>query len=256
MKKLAKKRQARKVIKPKNKVYFEKPKNNYPTLYLCADISINHCGLVLLDDSKCKVAAITDLSKPSLKYPEEIFKSDFNDLKNSQFGFRLFRSLMLRDYHYLNMFDYLFSDYNLYNLYNIELYMEGYAYGAKGTIFEIAEITQTFKMFAYDYFFRNRVQNFELYTLPPMTLKKFITGDGHATKNDIKNELYKKYSINFTDYDCELKGSDISEDLNDAFALVKFGSEFNKWQLGEKTEHNYSDYFNSLKEETILGFRR
>jgi hypothetical protein len=244
----------RKKVERKSKIYFSKPQNDYPTLYLGADISINHCGLVLLDDNndnKFKSAAITSLTKPSSEY-SNIFKLNTDNCKKPQLGFRLCRTYEIQSL-YEQIFDYLFCEHKNYNL---ELYMEGYAYGAKGTVFEIAEISQTFKMFAYDWCQKNKVHNFGLYTVPPMTLKKFITGNGHAIKDDIKNELYQKYKLDLSYYDCELKGSDISEDMNDAFALTKFGSEFNKWQLGKVCEYNYSDYFSSLKEETILGFRR
>lgn len=242
------KKRAQKIAEKRNKyskIYY--PLNKKKTIYLGADISVNHCALVTLktESFEIKETAITTFAEPAKSY-SNIFKI-VEDVNNPNLGPKLNRALSTRLL-YQKMLDYLFLKTDL-SKYDINVYIEGYAYGAKGALFDIAEMTQTFKLFLNDYF-KSKIN---LYTITPNTLKKFITGKHNAKKDLMRESILSKYNVDFTHYDCLLKGSDISEDMCDAFSLAKFGYEFDLWQLDNKINNKY---FGKLKEETILGFRR
>ena len=84
------------------------------------------------------------------------------------------------------------------------IFIEDYAHGAKGaaksTLYEIGGIIR--------YELTNVNKTF--YTVPPTSLKKFVTGKGNCSKSLILKEVYKRWKI---DVD--------SDNIADAVGLVK-----------------------------------
>jgi Holliday junction resolvasome RuvABC endonuclease subunit len=80
--------------------------------------------------------------------------------------------------------------------------LEGYAYGAKGHVFEIGEATGDLKR-------RIWQNNIPLRIYDPTSIKMFITGTGNADK-----ELMRKY------YDGKIAIESINEDIIDAYHIT------------------------------------
>lgn len=88
------------------------------------------------------------------------------------------------------------------------VFVEGYAFGATGQVFNIAELSGYIK--------------YQLYTgdctaviqVPPTSLKKYITGKGNAKKDLMLKEVYKKYNVDFFD-----------DNIADAYALARMAYE-------------------------------
>lgn len=59
------------------------------------------------------------------------------------------------------------------------VYLEGYALGARGKVFSIAENTAILKQ-------RLLQEDIEVHIIPPTVIKKFATGKGNASKDEMK----------------------------------------------------------------------
>lgn len=71
----------------------------------------------------------------------------------------------------------------------VTVFYEGYSMGShSGRNFDIGEMGGVLKMFAYTH-------NIPLVLVPPSVLKKFITGKGNASKEEVILKLYKRYGF-------------------------------------------------------------
>ena len=86
---------------------------------------------------------------------------------------------------------------------------EGYSMGShSGRNFDIGELGGVLKMFAH-------TQGFPLLLVPPTVLKKYITGKGNASKEEVVLKLYKKFGFEAT-----------QNDKADAIGLFLFGEAY------------------------------
>jgi Holliday junction resolvasome RuvABC endonuclease subunit len=84
--------------------------------------------------------------------------------------------------------------------------LEGLAFGNKHSLVAMVEIATAIKMGLQD------LQNVDILLCPPNVLKKFVTGNGAATKDLMLKEAYKKFGFDYTD-----------NDENDAACLALLG---------------------------------
>jgi len=84
-------------------------------------------------------------------------------------------------------------------------YIEEISFGSSGSGSD--------QLAALNYFIRVfLLQNkFVFYTVPPTTLKKFITGNGQCKKNLMLKEVYKRWTVDYVD-----------DNLCDAYSLSRF----------------------------------
>lgn len=82
--------------------------------------------------------------------------------------------------------------------------IENYAYAARGQVFNIGELGGVIKLLLFE-------SDINIITVPPTTLKKFVTGKGNAKKELMLKYVYKKFKFD-TD----------NNNICDAFALGKY----------------------------------
>lgn len=87
-------------------------------------------------------------------------------------------------------------------------FIEGYAFGAKGHVFDIAECTGIVK---YQFFHHGGGLRYVI--VPPTLLKKYLTGKGVAPKDIMIKEVYKQYGFDTN-----------NNNIADAVALGMMGS--------------------------------
>jgi Holliday junction resolvasome RuvABC endonuclease subunit len=83
------------------------------------------------------------------------------------------------------------------NLNSMLIYIEGYAMGAKGRVFDIGELGGVVKLILYRH-------NCNYKVIPPTVLKKFVIGRGAGEgtkKEDMKLFAYKKWGMEFDNND-------------------------------------------------------
>lgn len=104
--------------------------------------------------------------------------------------------------------------------------LEGYSYGSVGrSLFELGEVGGAVRILSYDLGIRFEV-------VPPKTLKKYITGNGNADKEIMKNSVESKYKKTFE-----------TSDETDAYGLAVMTAE-----LGPDSIH---DYCYEIKKEKV-----
>ena len=98
---------------------------------------------------------------------------------------------------------------NILAKYNVEyLVIEGYSFGSRGSsIFDLGEIGGAVRVLAHDL-------KIPVEVVPPKTLKKYITGNGNASKEEMSEAVLKKYSKSFK-----------TSDETDAFSLILLAKE-------------------------------
>lgn len=89
------------------------------------------------------------------------------------------------------------------------VFVEGYAYGACGQVFSIAELSGFIKHKLY--------ATTTVLQIPPTVLKKYITGTGMSKKELVLKEIYKRYKVDFYD-----------NNEADAFGLARCGYEISQ----------------------------
>ena len=85
------------------------------------------------------------------------------------------------------------------------VFVEDYAFAAKGQVFNIAELSGIIK-------FRLWSDAYPFLRIPPTSLKKFTTATGTAPKELMMKEVYKRYGVDFND-----------NNVADAYALARMG---------------------------------
>ena len=83
--------------------------------------------------------------------------------------------------------------------------IEDYAFAAAGRIASIAEWGGIARMVCFD-------AGVKILTVPPTTLKKYVTGRGNAKKDEMLLEVYKRWGQSFR-----------NDNMCDAYALAKAG---------------------------------
>ena len=146
--------------------------------FIGLDISVTGTGLVVLDKELYQVAAVCIESKPMPDWYQRVN--------------------MILDRVKL----YMPIDRKV----NAALFVEDYAYAAKGQVFNIAELSGIIK------FHIARVWNIPFLKIPPTTLKKFTTGTGTAPKELMMKEVYKRYGMDYN-----------NNNIADAYALARMG---------------------------------
>ncbi len=81
--------------------------------------------------------------------------------------------------------------------------LEGYSFGSMNKKFELGEVGSVVKLALFD-------NSHEVYTAAPKQLKKFVTGRGNATKEDVMNAIYARW-------DMDIK----NDNLADAYGLAQ-----------------------------------
>lgn len=122
-------------------------------------------------------------------------------------------NLMMERYHLLSTWS-----MDILKKHNVEhVGIEGYSFGSKGKVFNLAENAGVLKYKIWE-------NGIELLEIPPTTAKKFATGAGNANK-----ELMYQSFLEDTDYDIKGKIGDTTKgignpvsDLVDAYYMFKF----------------------------------
>jgi Holliday junction resolvasome RuvABC endonuclease subunit len=96
------------------------------------------------------------------------------------------------------------------------LVLEGYAMGAKGLIFNIAENTGALKRMFWE-------EGIKFITPAPTTVKKFFQGKGNANKEAMEAAFLAETSVDVKPIINQTKGSNPSSDIIDSYAMAKFG---------------------------------
>lgn len=99
-----------------------------------------------------------------------------------------------------------------------EVFIEGYAMGAKGMIFNIGEATGLVKWFLWN-------ENVPCYSIAPGTIKKQFNGKGNATKDKMYETFVEETGVELVkllDYNKSKIVSPVS-DIVDAYAIAKLG---------------------------------
>jgi Holliday junction resolvasome RuvABC endonuclease subunit len=87
----------------------------------------------------------------------------------------------------------------------IQIFIEGYAYGAKYQRESLAELGGVMRRYFY-------VNNLNFWVIPPTSVKTFVTGIGRASKNYMKKRTKEKWGHTFR-----------SDDVCDAHGLARLG---------------------------------
>jgi Holliday junction resolvasome RuvABC endonuclease subunit len=100
-----------------------------------------------------------------------------------------------------------------------EACLEGYAMGAKGKVFNIAENTALLK-------YQMWKHGIEYYIPSPMTVKKDFSGKGNSNKEAMHNAFIEKTSIDITQIiNVKAEKSPIS-DIVDSYAMLCYGIDY------------------------------
>ena len=86
--------------------------------------------------------------------------------------------------------------------------LEGYAMGAKGRVFDIAELGGIMKLLFLS-------EGFPIVLIPPMSLKVYACGKGNAKKEFVMKEIKARWGRSF-----------VSSDKADAFALQQYALDY------------------------------
>ena len=143
--------------------------------YVGLDISITGTGVVVLDRQLQRV--VTECIKTK---PQDDWYGRVNNIVSRIFGFIPSPVFCM-------------------------VFVEDYAFAAKGQVFNIAELSGIIK-------YRMWIDGYRFLRIPPTSLKKFTTATGTAPKELMMKEVYKRYNVDFND-----------NNVADAYALARMG---------------------------------
>ncbi len=89
----------------------------------------------------------------------------------------------------------------------VRVFFEHYIMGGVGRICDMAELAGYIKG-------RLRERQYDIYEVPPTTLKKFTAGSGRASKSDMIAACLRRYGVAF---------KDTEDNECDAYCLIEFG---------------------------------
>jgi hypothetical protein len=101
-----------------------------------------------------------------------------------------------------------------------KIFLEGYAFGAKGQIFNIGENTHSLKHKIWK--LKNYIPN-SYVTFAPGIIKKFATGKGNANKILMYDAFIAETSINLSNLFGVKPGASPISDIVDAYYICKLG---------------------------------
>jgi hypothetical protein len=96
------------------------------------------------------------------------------------------------------------------------LVLEGYAMGAKGLVFNIAENTGALKRVFWE-------EGIKFITPAPTVVKKFATGKGNSNKEKMEEAFLAETSFDVKTPINQKSGSNPSSDIIDSYYMAKFG---------------------------------
>ena len=97
------------------------------------------------------------------------------------------------------------------------VYVEGYAFGAVGRVFQIAENAGVLK-------YRLHHNNFRIETPAPTEIKKFATGKGNANKQDMIDAFINETGVDiYARFDKIAKSKSPIDDIVDSYYIAKYG---------------------------------
>ena len=91
-----------------------------------------------------------------------------------------------------------------------KVFLEDYAYGATGRVFHIAENGGILKY---------KLSEFQTETVPPTVIKKFATGKGNASKDDMLDAWKKEENT----FQLPQETGNPASDIIDAYFICKYG---------------------------------
>lgn len=97
---------------------------------------------------------------------------------------------------------------------DLDIFVEGYAYGAKYQRESLAELGGVIRRYLY-------VNKFNFWIIPPTSIKMFVTGTGKASKNYMKKRTKEKWQQIFK-----------SDDVCDAYGVARLGMQVMKSYRG------------------------
>jgi len=122
------------------------------------------------------------------------------------------KSSMIRFNHIADFFMKIIDKYKVQ-----EVYLEGYALGARGMVFSIAENTAILKQKLFE-------RQIPVSIFPPTVIKKYATGAGNAKKEKMKKAFEDKYNYHLNEL---VEISHYTEapytDVIDAFWILQYG---------------------------------
>lgn len=99
-----------------------------------------------------------------------------------------------------------------------EVCIEDYAMASKGRVFHIAENTGVLKNKLYK-------EGIKIYTVSPMTAKKFFSTKGNATKEIMHDSFQAKTSVDISSVFDQNKDKSPTSDTVDSYAMYLYGLE-------------------------------
>lgn len=96
-----------------------------------------------------------------------------------------------------------------------KVFIEAYAYGASGRLFEIGENTGILKHMLW-----KRGSRYEVF--PPTMVKKFATGKGNSNKTKMEEAFFSETGINIKQ-ELNTKKENPSSDIIDSYYIAKMG---------------------------------
>ncbi len=110
-----------------------------------------------------------------------------------------------------------------------KVFLEGYSFGSTGKVFNIAENTAVLKYNLWDL-------NIDIEILAPTTIKKFATGSGRASKENMYEKFCEENSKSALREMLTPRSSNVINPVNDivdAYYILKYGL-FNNGKSGKK----------------------
>ena len=164
------------------------------------DLSLRHTGIIVLNN-KGKV-----IHRESIIYKEQSIKKDkffrmiYQGADDKIYGVKDITSSSNEMYKVKRILAIANRIITLVEKLKIShIALEGYAMGAKGKVFDIAEMTGYVKMLLHEKGFDLYENKTNFYIIPPTTLKGFITGKGNANKSEMLASILLDYGIPFED---------------------------------------------------------
>ena len=208
-------------------------------LYIGVDQSLSHTGIVVFENEKLRNAYSIITSNDFFKfYTKEDFKSSKaykaglinDDMKLTKKKTKLTKQekklLNVEPIHRINTiadtFDFLLKRYlDFYKKENIFVCLESISFGSKGMIIDLGKLLGTLERTCY-------LNEIRWMTVTPQEVKKFATGSGTASKDEmiaaITNEEHLKMLIEACPKN--KKGEpDGLDNLADAYHIARFGRE-------------------------------
>lgn len=111
------------------------------------------------------------------------------------------------------------------NYADVQVFMEGYAFGAKVNREILGELGGVVKVATLE------ITGHPPTMVPPTVLKKFVTSKGNAKKNEMLLGVYKQWGVTYAD-----------DNVADAYALRQFGLAYLGFEKSDPTGKEWTQY--------------